>query len=92
MKTATIPSLRVDPELRVAAEEILQEGETLSGFVEQSIRDGIERRRARREFLARGLQSRDEARRTGAYVPAEVVVERLGAMLDRARRAAKAGR
>jgi hypothetical protein len=44
MTTATIPSLRVEPELRTAAEDVLEEGETLSGFVEQSIRDGIQRR------------------------------------------------
>ena len=29
MKTATIPSLRVDPELRSAAEDVLVEGEAL---------------------------------------------------------------
>ena len=33
MKTATFPAVRVKPELRQAAEEILQEGETLSSFV-----------------------------------------------------------
>ena len=32
MKTATFPSLRVEPELREAAESVLEEGETLSGF------------------------------------------------------------
>lgn len=53
MKTATIPSLRVAPELRRAAESVLREGETLSGFVEQAIRAGIERRRLRDEFVAR---------------------------------------
>ncbi len=58
MKTATIPSLRVEPELRTAAEDVLEEGETLSSFVEQSIRDGVQRRQAQREFIARGLKSR----------------------------------
>lgn len=33
MKTATFPLLRVNPELRQAAEKILLEGESLSGFV-----------------------------------------------------------
>jgi hypothetical protein len=65
MKTATFPSIRVEPELREAAENVLQEGETLSAFVEQSIREGIERRRLQSEFIARGIASRDEARRTG---------------------------
>lgn len=80
---------RVDPELRLAAEEVLQEGESLSSFVEQSIRESIERRQARREFIARGLQSRDDARRTGRYVKSEVVLGRLEKMLDRAKSAAK---
>ncbi len=89
MKTATIPSLRVAPELRHAAESVLQEGETLSGFVEQSLRANIERRRFQQEFVARGLASRDEALRTGEYFPAEEVQRELEEMLVQAE--AKAG-
>jgi len=92
MKTATFPSLRVDPELRQAAEEILEDGESLSSFVEQSIRQGIERRQAQREFIARGLRSRDEARRTGKYVDSEAVVARLEKMLAGAKASRKVGR
>ncbi len=88
MKTATFPSVRVSPELRQAAEQILQEGESLSGFVEQSIRESIERRQFQREFIARGLCSRDDARQTGRYVSADAVLGRLEGMLE----AAKAGR
>lgn len=90
MKTATIPSLRVDPELRTAAEEVLEEGETLSGFVEQAIRDGVQRRRAEREFIARGLKSRKAAMRTQDYVPASKVLGRLESMLQKAKRTAAA--
>ena len=61
MKTATIPSLRVDPELRTAAEDVLEEGESLSSFVEQSIRDGVQRRQAQREFIARGLKIQERS-------------------------------
>ena len=32
MKTATLPSLRVEPELRQAAEAMLQQGESLSAL------------------------------------------------------------
>lgn len=81
MKTATIPSLRVDPTLRQAAEDVLLEGESLSSFVEQSIQANIERRRAQGEFIARGLASRDKARRTGDYVSSDDVVDRLQTML-----------
>ncbi|MCU0770098.1 MAG: prevent-host-death protein [Burkholderiaceae bacterium] len=90
MKTATIPSLRVDPELRTAAEEVLEDGETLSSFVEQSIRDGVQRRQAQREFIARGLKSRKSATRNQDYVPASKVLGRLERMLQKARRAAAA--
>jgi hypothetical protein len=84
MKTATFPSLRVDPELREAAEGVLQEGETLSSFIETSVRESIERRRTRVEFIARGLMSRDDARRTGTYYAADSVHSELRKMLDKA--------
>jgi predicted transcriptional regulator len=85
MKTATFPSLRVDPELREAAEQNLQEGETISAFVEQSIRESRDRRRHQREFIARGLASRDDAQRTGKYVSADAVLGRLEQMLATAK-------
>ena len=84
MKTATIPSLRVDPELRHAAESVLQDGESLSSFVEQSIRSNVEHRRMQKEFIARGLASRDEARRTGEYYSSDDVRDELDAMLREA--------
>jgi len=89
MKTASFPSLRVKPELRHAAERVLKNGESLSSFVEQSIRDGIRHRRVHQEFIARGLASRDEAQLTGEYFPAEDVLRELDDMLNNAE--AKAG-
>jgi len=84
MKTATIPSLRVDPELRQAAENVLQKGESLSSFVVQSLQANIERRRLQGEFIARGLASREEARQTGEYFMAEDVLRELDDMLSNA--------
>ncbi len=86
MKTATFPSLRVEPELREAAEAVLQEGETLSALIETAVRETVERRRARAEFIARGLASRDEAQRTGVYFPAQSVHDELRTMLATARK------
>ncbi|MDQ0133148.1 hypothetical protein J2T08_001049 [Neorhizobium galegae] len=91
MKTATIPSLRVDPELRAAAESVLKEGETLSAFVENSLRAQINYRRTQAEFIARGLASLAEAERTGVYYSAEEVLGELKSMLD-AKRAEKRSR
>ena len=85
MKTATIPSLRVDPTLRQAAEDVLVDGESLSSFVEQSIQANIDRRRAQQEFIARGLTSRDKASRTDDYVSSDDVVKGLKKMLARAK-------
>ena len=85
MKTASFPSLRVDPELRQAAEDSLQEGETISSFVEQSIRNNIERRQRQREFIARGLASREQTARTGAYVSSDAVLGKLEQMLAKAK-------
>lgn len=85
MKSASLPSLRVDPALRDAAESVLTQGETLSGFIETAVREMIERRRARAEFAARGLMSRDEAQRSGVYFPAAQVHAELQQMLERAR-------
>lgn len=84
MKTATMPALRVEPELRQAAEEMLRPGETLSAFVEESLRRNVELRRAQQEFIARGLASRDAARESGEYVSAEEVLGKLSAKLKQA--------
>lgn len=84
MKTASIPSLRVHPELRQAAESVLEEGESLSHFVEQSLRANIERRKMQRDFIARGFAARDEARRSGEYFSAEEVLLELDEMLTQA--------
>ncbi|MDX2480948.1 MAG: YlcI/YnfO family protein [Desulfuromusa sp.] len=84
MKSSTIPSLRVEPELRQAVENVLRDGETLSSFMEESLRAGIQHRRAQQEFIARGLVSRDEARRAGEYFTADDVFDELKGMLTQA--------
>jgi hypothetical protein len=86
MKTAALPSLRVEPELREAAEAVLESGESLSSFIEASVREAIERRHIRSEFIARGLAARDRSRRSGGYVAADAVLADLGARLVKSRR------
>jgi predicted transcriptional regulator len=81
MKTATMPPLRVQPELRQAAEEILRPGETLSAFVEDSLRRNVELRRAQQEFIARGLASRDAAKESGVYFSSDEVLQELDDIL-----------
>ncbi|EQD43410.1 hypothetical protein B2A_00475 [mine drainage metagenome] len=81
MKSASLPSLRVDPELRQAAESVLHDGESLSSFMEQSLRALVTLRQNQREFVARGLAAREQARRTGTYYSATAVHDGLRAML-----------
>jgi hypothetical protein len=85
MKSATIPSVRVEPDFRAELEAVLADGESLSEFVEASVRASVERRRVQAEFVARGLRSRDEARRAGDYVEADAVLDGLQRKLDSAR-------
>jgi predicted transcriptional regulator len=84
MKTASIPSLRVDPELRRAAESVLKEGESLSAVMEEALRANVTRRQMQREFIARGLASHDEAQRTGVYFSSDEVLAELEDMLREA--------
>lgn len=83
MKTATLPPLRVEPELRQAAESVLHEGESLSSLMEQSLRGEVNRRRTQAEFIARGLTARDEAKRTGVYYSKQESLAALDAVLIR---------
>ncbi len=89
MKTATMPSLRVDPELRQEAERVLHEGESLSSFMEQTLRAGIRSRRAQQEFIARGLASQTEARATGEYFSADDVLADMAGLLAQAENKAR---
>jgi len=86
MKTATIPSVRVEPELREEVEQLLGEGESLSEFVEAAVRSAVRQRQNQAEFVARGLRSLTRARQTGGYVEADEVLRKLDDKL----RAAKA--
>ena len=85
MKSATLPSLRVEPALRDAAESLLKDGETLSSFVETAVREQVALRRQREAFIARGILSRDHARTTGAYHDAADVIDELRDMLGEAK-------
>lgn len=86
MKSATLPSLRVEPEFREAVTEVLADGETVSGFIELSVRAEVERRRIRAEFLRRGLTALANFERTGDSVSAEAVHRKMDARLATARR------
>jgi len=83
MKSTTIPPVRVSAELRREAEAVLHDGETLSGFMLESLQGNIARRRDQQAFLQRGLKSAANARRTGRYASADDVLDRLSARLKK---------
>jgi predicted transcriptional regulator len=83
MKSATIPPLRVTPDLRADVESVLKDGETLSNFVEESLRSHILHRKAQQEFIARGMASRESAKKTGKYFTAEESLAALDAILEK---------
>ena len=85
MKTSTIPSVRVEPELRKQLEQVLEAGETLSSFVETSVRQTVRHRLEQAEFVRRGVASLEAARRSGNYIESDAVVAKLQARLDRAK-------
>ena len=88
MKTTTIPPLRVSPELRKEAEAVLEDGESLSGFVLDAVTRSIEHRKARQEFIARGLVSAEKSRKSGKYVSADRVLGKLERRLAKAKKRA----
>lgn len=85
MKSATIPSVRVDPAFRSEVEQVLGKDESLSEFVESAVRASVRQRQNQSEFLARGRRSLADAKKTGVYFDAGVVLNRLEAKLAAAK-------
>ena len=79
MKTAVIPQVRVEPELRADLDAVLHPGETLTEFVEASVRRAIEFRRVQTDFAARCDASLAAYERSGVSRPAEAVLDKLEA-------------
>jgi hypothetical protein len=53
MKTAILPQVRVEPQLRADLEAVLRDGETLSDFLVTTVRQAVDYRRMQAEFAAR---------------------------------------
>ena len=85
MKNASVQTLEVNSTLSAAAKSVLQEGETLAGFVEEAVRLNIAHREAQRDFLARGMLAREEAKQSGQYVSSDEMLNRLDMSLATAR-------
>src|SRR5687767_8226365 len=77
MKTAWIPKVRVDPGLRARLEAVLLVGESLSQFVEDAVRQAVERRSVQNRFHADGEARWQECQQTGRSPSADDVIAAL---------------
>lgn len=77
MKTAVIPQVRVEPKLRADLDSVLLPGETLTDFVEASVRRAVEFRRVQTDFAARCDVSLAAYERNGVSIPSDVVLSKL---------------
>lgn len=87
MKTATLPPIRVAPDFRIELEGVLEQGESLSQFVENAVRTTVAKRKNQAEFIRRGIAAIDATKRNGDGIAAEVVIGKLEAKLAAARQA-----
>ena len=86
MKTAVIPQIRVEPELRADLESVLRQGETLTEFVETSVRNAIEFRRVQTAFFERAQQASRAYHETEVSVPVETTLDKLQRKLEAKRK------
>ncbi len=68
-------------------EGVLEQGESLSEFVENAVRQTVLKLKHQAEFLRRGIAAIEETKRAGGGIAAEAVVAKLDAKLAAARRA-----
>lgn len=90
MKTATLPPIRVAPDFKLDLEGVLEQGESLSQFVENAVRATVTRRKTQAEFIKRGIAAIEVTKREGGGIPAELVIAKLEAKLAAARSARNA--
>ncbi len=81
MKTATLPPIRVAPDFRLELEGVLEQGESLSQFVENAVRTTVAKRKTQAEFMRRGIAAIEATKRDGSGIAADVVIGTLEAKL-----------
>ena len=86
MKTATLPPIRVAPDFRLELEGVLEQGESLSQFVENAVRATVAKRKTQAEFVRRGMAAIEATQRDGSGIPAQRVIAKLEAKLATAKK------
>ena len=77
MKSAVIPQVRVEAQLRADLDAALRPGETLTEFIEASVRRAVEYRRVQTDFAARCEESLAAYERSGESIPSDEVLSKL---------------
>lgn len=77
MKTTVTPQVRVESKLRADLDSVLLPGETLTEFIESSVRRAVEYRRVQKDFAARCEESLAAHERLGVSIPADDVLSKL---------------
>ena len=85
MKSAVLPSVRVERALRNDAESVLDEGETLSDFIATCVRGGVAWRRAQDAFVARARNAIDRSDRESHGISPEDLLSRMDERLNASR-------
>ena len=85
MKTATLPAVRVSPEVRELIESVLHEGESLSMFIEETVKKQAQWRKEDEAFYARAAKASQALRDGGKFYTAEESIARLRSQVERAR-------
>ncbi|WP_396269470.1 YlcI/YnfO family protein [Ideonella sp.] len=82
MKTAILPQVRVEPQLRADLEAVLRDGESLSDFLVATVRQAVDHRRMQAEFDARADAAWARFQQSGDGIPAQEVMDEMRARLQ----------
>lgn len=85
MKSTSLPPVRVDAEFRAQAESVLYEGESLTGFIEATVRRAVEHRRIQSAFEARARESLRKYKLTGTSHSVDEVFDEIEAKIQKRR-------
>lgn len=89
MKTANLPPVRITPALREELDEVLREGESLSAFVNDAVRQHIAQRQADQTLVARAWAAHAQLKAGGKFETPESLMKELRARHAKAVRRAK---
>jgi hypothetical protein len=85
MRTATLPAVRVSPATRSLIESVLKEGESLSTFIEETMKRHATWRKEDEIFHARAALASKRLAEGGKFYTPEESIARLRAQVQRAR-------